>query len=438
MTVFLDNPWLAIVIPIALIAILGLIMRPKVWIALFLISLPALLTEGGKGLSIIELALGGFFTASVVAWLVWRMSAGGPPLIRNWFDVLVITFFIVSIFNVVLASSNGVTPVQWFSEWVLFSFSLYYFPLREYFGRDDHDFEQLLLWFALASVALALYSVYNYRQRMAEGLVYAWQFTASRSVLLGPVFLLAIVLCISRFFHIKNRWRYGLILISLANAVALFLTFTRTLWVMFFLCLAIVMIFLTWRQNVRLVSSIVLATCVVLASAYVYNPVFTRIAVTVVMKRFASSTQLTGGDRSFETRIVEAEYAWRQIKQYPMGGSGLRAPLFTKTPINVHTSRASFIHFGYVALVYKVGFPMAFLFFFALGLQFWMAIRNVWRLRGRHENPLLRSTAIGIVAYFPTLLFVIFVTGFFDQRYGNVMFGFMFACTGIIYDRLNR
>lgn len=438
MTVFLDNPWLAIVIPLALVAVLVLIMHPKIWIACFLIALPSLLTDSGKGLSVVEFALGGFFTASVIIWLVWRMATAGARIIRNWFDILVLTFFIVSFFNIFIAVANGVTPLQWFSEWILFALMLYYFPLREYFGKDDHGFEQMLLWFALASVALSLYSIYNYKQRMASGLVYAYQFWSSRSVLLGPMFLLAMVLSITRFFHMTNRWRWGLIVISGINAVALFLTFTRTLWVLFFLCLAIILVFLTWRQNIRLVGGIILLTWAVIACAYAVNPTFASLAVKVVTKRFASSTQLSGGDNSFSSRVAEAGYAWRQIEQFPLGGSGLRKTFLSKTPIEVHTNRSSFIHFGYVGLVYKLGFPLACLLFFALGLQCWMAIRNLWRLRGKDANPMLRSVAIGIAAYFPTLLFVIFVTGFFDQRYGNVMFGFMFACTGIVYDRLNR
>ena len=438
MTMFLDNPWLAIGIPLALMAVLALILRPKVWIAVFLVCLPIFLYESGKGISAGELAMGGFFTSSVIIWLVWRALSGGPPLIRNWFDVLVITFFVISTLNVVLALANGITFLQWFSEWVLFALMLYYFPLREFFGKDDNGFEEMLLWFALATVALSLYSIYNYRQRMAEGLVYAWQFWASRSVLLGPIFLLCIVLCLSRFFHMKERMRYVLILISAINAVALFLTFTRTLWVLFFPCFAIIALFLTWRQTVRLVAGMILITWVIVGTSYAINPTFTGLAVKVVTKRFASSAQLSGGDRSFESRTVEASYAWDKIQQFPLGGSGLRVPLVIKTPIEVHTNRSSFIHFGYVGMVYKVGFPLAFLFFFALGLQFWMALKNAWRLRRQDANPLLRSVAVGIVAYYPTLLFVIFVTGFFDQRYGNVMFGFMFACTGIIYDRLNR
>jgi len=438
MTVFLDNPWLAIVVPLAMIALLALIARPKIWIAVFLISMPVFLTDSGKGLSAVEIVMGGFFTASVLVWIVWRMAVGGPALIRNWFDVLILTFFIVCSLNVGVALANGITLMDWLSEYVLFTLILYYFPLREYFSRDDQAFEQFLLWFAITTVALSLYSIYNYKQRMAAGLVYAWQFTASRSVLLGPIFLLAIVLCISRIFHLKSKWRWGVVLIASINAAALFLTFTRTLWVLFFPCVFIVMVFLTRRQNVRLVAGMVLLTLVVLGSTYAFSPRFTEIALKVVTKRFMSSTQLSGGDHSFDSRVFEAKYAWQKIKQFPLGGSGLRARFVSKIPISVYTNNASFIHFGYVGLVYKLGFPLAMLFFFILGLQFWMSIRNVWSLRHEDANPVLRSAAIAIMAYFPALFFVIFVTGFFDQRYGNVMFGFIFACTGIIYDRLNR
>lgn len=438
MTFLLDNPWFAIVIPLALMAMLVLVMHPKVWIASFLISLPVLITEGGKGISATEALVGGFFTGSVVVWLVWQITTGRIKLVRNWFDVLILTFFIVSAFNVVLALSSGISLVSWMSEYVLFALMLYYFPLREYFGKDDESFQQMLLWFALASVILGFASIYNYKTRMAEGITQGWQFTASRSVLLGPISLIALTMCFSRFFHMTSRKRWGLILVAVVNGVALVLTFTRTLWVIFFLCVGLIMLFLTWKQNLRLISSLLLAAGIVVAGAYAYNPRIAEIALAIVTKRFQSSAQLSGGDHSFDTRVVEGAYAWRKIKQYPLGGSGLRVPFLTKTPISVTTNRSSFVHFGYLGLVYRLGFPIAFLMFFALGLQLYMMLQNAWRLRGRDSNPLLRSSAVGMLSFYPALLLVILVTGFFDTRYGNVMFGFIFACTGIVYDRLNK
>jgi hypothetical protein len=154
--------------------------------------------------------------------------------------------------------------------------------------------------------------------------------------------------------------------------------------------------------------------------------------VRIVKERVASSTQLSGGDFSFETRTIEAEEASKAIARYPLGGSGIRSTLLSWGPIEQFHWRKSFIHIGYISLPFKLGIPLALLMLWTVGLFAWKTFRNgIWEWKHRVLPPLSRSLLIGILATYPTLAVVIFFTGFFDQRWGMVMLAFILAATSI-------
>jgi O-antigen ligase len=427
------GPFIPLLVALALGFIVAMIKWPKVWLATFLLSLPIFLTDSGKGLSAQELAMGGLFTLSITVWIVWRIAADPRPLVRNWMDFLVLLFIALSSLNIVVAMMNHVDPVGWLSEWALFFLILYYFPIREYFG-DERGLKQFMTLSAISAVGQALYSMYLYKQRMATGLVYAFQLTASRSVLLGPIFLVAIVFCMLFIFAV--RWRHKLILFGIIGiqVAALVLTFTRTLWAFFFVCAAIVMFFLSMRQRVQLVAAGFALAVIAVGGLSVYNPKLADIGLRIVKARFASSTQLSGGDYSFETRVVEAQAAWAATKESPLGGNGLRATFLTYSPLDKQHFTTSFIHFGYVGLIFKLGIPLALLMVAILLVHGTYTIGDALRLRRDPATNVYRSVAAATAAFLPALYVTIFMTGFFDQRFGNVMFAFVFACTSITHD----
>ncbi|NQW29527.1 MAG: O-antigen ligase family protein [Ignavibacteria bacterium] len=422
-----------------LIAVCYAMMRsPKVWLGISILCLPLFLQLSGEGLSVTELVFGVFYTIPVVIWIVWTWATTNTNLIRWWGDFFIFLFLALSILNLLVAVLNDVDPISWLSEWSLFFLLLYYFPLREVFGRSERDFKQMLTVSAVSGLLMALSSLYMYKQKMSMGFAFAYQVWSSRSVLLGPVFLLVIFIALVMLFHSNFRGKLLLTGLIVVNSLALFLTFTRTLWISFFLCLPIIMMQLRPRQNLKLMVTMVGMAGLASAGMYVYNPRLTTIVSRVVQNRFLSSTQLSGGDGSFETRLVEAKSAITLIKRYPLGGSGLRKQFLSWTFTDNYHGYHSFVHIGYVGLVYKLGFPTAIIFFICIGLFFVRAFVTYWKTRNFSNRSVTKAVSIGIAAFMPSLLIILFMAGFFDERYGEIMFAFVFACTSITYELAMR
>ena len=422
----------AILCGIALLV--AMIRWPKVWIASFLLYLPFFLTDTGVGLTTREVVIGAFFSGSVVLWMIWSIGRSDRRLIRHWADFLLLLYVILTAGNVVIALLNDVDILLWSADYAVVCIMLYYFPIREFFATE-RDVKQLMIIAGVAAIGMAVMTVYLYRQRMMSGgLIYAFQLVASRSVTLAAVHLLAVLFGSVAMFYARWKTQIFIAIVIATNAAALFLSFGRTLWVFFFVCLGITMFFLTLRQSTKLVLTMIVAGAVSVAAAFVINPRLAEVGTRVVTSRFTSSTQLSGGDLSFETRIIEAGYAWRHIKRYPLGGKGLRDPFISYHPIDGNHHNTSFVHIGYLGLAMRQGIPMLILMLAILLLFTIMSWKGAVKLRPDGSDRLYRMMAVVMFANMPALFANIFMAGIFDQRYGNVMFAFIFACIGIAYE----
>lgn len=409
---------------------------PKVWLGSVLLAFPFFLFDTGKGLSVSEVILAVYILGSLSIWLVHALATG-KKLLRWWGDFLLVLFLALSVFNVGIALLNDVELLDWISEWAVLLLMLYYFPLREVFGDSERSLRQLLALLAIASLEAAGLSAYHYATRTGSGLVYAYQILASRSRLFGPVFVLAILLGTSILFHVRSRWTKVLLtILVLINAGGLIQSFTRSLWIPTGASLVLLLAFLTWPQRLRYVA----ATTVLVGAAYVAGsivaPRITQIGLRLIEDRITSSTQLTGGDYSFETRLIEADAAEQYIRMYPLGGNGIRAELLAWDPISQFTWQKSFIHIGYVSAMFKYGIPLSLILFCFIILFSWRSVEQAWFAwrdpDARGFTPMTRSVAIGIALFLPTLYLTILTAGFFDQRYGNVLFAIVFALVSIV------
>ncbi len=437
MNLLIEWPWL---IP-AGAAVVGMLFymvaKPTLWIGSFLIALPYFLTDVSKGISPTEVAGAALFTGGIAAWMVKRIFADPRPLVQDWLDFLLLLFIVLTFANGLVAALNGIPLLGWAVDWSYFLLMLYCFPMRELFGKDENGLKQFLTMSGVSAILMALYSSYLFKQRISENLIYAYQIMGSRSILLGPIFLLALSIAIVFVFHVRWKGKIFLSIVILTNLVGLLLTFTRTLWVFLFACVGLAMLFLKFRQSLKIATTaVLLASCTIGVFSIAY-PRLTKIGVRMVTQRFSTATQLSGGDWSFETRLIEVRNAWRKVKQAPLGGHGLRARFVTWAPIEQWHNTTAFVHIGYVGLIHKLGFPTAFLLFVVIVGYSIRAFRLALRARHPSAPALARALAIGVFAFQPALYVNIFMAGFFDQRYGNVMFAFIFASIAIA-DRFIR
>lgn len=438
MSIIADLPWLIPAIAGGVGILYAMIRFPKVWLGLFLMVLPYFLMDTGKGLSATEVVIGGLFTGSIALWMIWRLFADPRPLVKGWTDFLLLFFVTAAFANIIVARFNHIPLSGWAVDWSYFLLMLYYFPFREEFGKDTGTFRQFIALAGVSSLLMALYSAWTFKQKMAENMVYAYQIQASRSATLGPLFLLAICVGLVLIFHVKWRPKLVTFVVVLANIAALVMTFTRTLWVLVFACSFLAMLFLRWQQNTKIVIGGVALIAVSVTVFYAVNPKVADVALLFIQKRFTSSTQLKGGDFSFETRLIEVSNAWRKVKQAPLGGNGLRAKFVTWAPIEQWHNATAFVHIGYVGLIHKLGFPTALIMFSVLIGFSIRSIRAALAARRPNAPPLARSIAIGVFAFIPALYINIFMAGIFDQRYGNVMFAFIFAAVALSEEALRR
>ena len=418
--------------------VIAMVRWPKVWIYSFLLALPLFLTDTGVGINVREIVIGSFYSGTVLLWMIWSIGRSDRRLVRHWVDFLLLLYVVFTACNIGIAALNDVELLEWAADFSVVCLMLYYFPIREYFGGEE-ELKQLLVVAGLSAIGMALFTVYHYRQRMASGgLIYAYQLVASRSVTLAAIHLLGVLFGAIGMFFATRRTQVLLAIAIACNAGALFLSFGRTLWVFFFVCLGIAMFFLTKRQSVKLVITTVTAGVLAVVAAFQINPRLAEVGARVVTSRLTSSAQLSGGDLSFETRIIEAGYALRHIERYPLGGKGLRHPFVSYHPIDGEHHNTSFVHIGYLGIAMRQGIPMLILMLSILTLFVIMSWQGARHLRSEGSERLYRMVAIVMFAHMPALLANIFMAGIFDQRYGNVMFAFIFASTSIAYEMLHR
>jgi len=424
--------WLIPSVAAGLLLFVAMLRYPKIWVGAVILATPAFLADTGEGFTASELVVGGFLFGTFTLWTVYTLATG--RLRVTWIgDRLIFLFLILSATNVLVAMLNDVDGLDWLTEWVLFLLLLGYFPIKEYFGNSEKDLKQLLVLLALAVVLMSAYTAYDFMNRSSSGLVYAYQLIYSRSRLFGPGFALSLIIGAAMFFHASTlRGRlvsFGFVVIS---TVGLLQSMTRSLWLSGFVSLGLLLIFLKNRQRLALVGIVISIAGAAYITASIMYPKLTDVAVRILSQRLSSSTELKGGDYSFETRLLEAEAASRWIQKYPLHGSGIRSEIISWGPIEGFHWKKSFIHIGYVSLLYKFGIPitlviLAFILAFLVrNLLTSLRVRTNWK-----APPIAKAVSIGVTCFFPSLLISILVAGFFDQRWGMMLLVVHFALVSI-------
>lgn len=415
------------------------IVYPRVWLATFFGVLPWFLVDVGKGYDASELAIGIYLSLTVLIWTAWHLYLDYRAILKTWADALLLIFIVLSLINAIVALSNGVDLIFWASEWSLFTYMLYAFPLRHYFGGQE-GIKQLTMIAGISALSLALMSFWIYKTRLADTLLYAYQIQSSRSTMLGAVVLLAAILASLAYTQTRLKYKMPSMMFMIIQVAAVLLTFTRTIWVFLIVSIFASLFFIPFRRWISMTGTMLLVGIGCIMIGYAVAPTITNAVLGLSVRRLAAAGEFKGGDRSFETRIHEADRALKYLTEAPLGGQGIRYTLLTYDAILGRYLSREFMHIGFVIIPIKMGIPFLLLLTLLLGTYAYDAWRNVRNVVTIHDRGPIWYLSIGILLYWPAIVGNIVVASWFDQRYGNVIFAFVFGVTGIIQDyvRMHR
>ncbi len=298
-----------------------------------------------------------------------------------------------------------------------------YFPIREACVRHRWGLAAMTASVLAACAAIALGNVIQYRA-LVEQAVLA-EFVAGRRVsvndfYLGAGFVLSLSLVMRSTSRLVILAGVGLLALFAAALVA---TQARGQWITCSVSAAALFTLGGHRGRLRLMASGV----VLVAAAAVAVPLLmgdkTSVLLNGMLQRFLSIGTASSKDLSFLSRFVEASEALPYILKTPVLGHGLGVAFPHFDVITQAVWWTTFIHIGYVGIVYTYGLWGA-----ACLLTVWGgALRRGLRASRALPELLEGTVGLGATAFFTGMIVLMTVSNAFVTADGLFVFASMAA-----------
>lgn len=391
-----DQPVVAfLVVPVVLWALVGLwilVQHPLANLAIVLAA--SVFTIGFKaGIQAEEVLYGVYYALYLFFWFALRLGDRNARLVRGATDAVLLTF---------LALVLGLTPV-WFafgadladylSAVTALLMLAFYFPVVEAILRHRHGLT-VILGIALGiPVYVALRNLINYREVVAMTVVS--EFLANRRVAVNDtVLMLGAVLGTALFATVRKGWPVALTgAATLVCAAALVITQSRTMWVILVLGGGLSLLLSGTRGRTRLLIALACLIAAGLGAASMLLSGNSLIILDAWSRRLTTLRTAVSSDISFLSRLYEARGALEYVRQNPVLGYGLGVSYTYFDILDQATVTKSFLHNGYVGLVYRYGIWGSVAVLWVWGssiIRGFQAFR-----RGRERDPLASAGGFG-------------------------------------------
>ncbi len=415
-------------VPIGIAVIALWIHYPKFWIYSVTVMFYVYFIDANDGGSSIDVILGVLVQGTLFFWLAYRFLVSRQPLLRCFFDYLLFGCYLYSMTNAIIAMGHGTPFINWLREWTIGVAILYYFPLRELFP-DLKSFNKLLAFASLVALVQIVQNVqmFVYATQSAE---YAWQIVGRRST--PFLFLMTSMFFLAFTVHAKSRVQQLLLAgATCLSMLGVFLTYSRTAMISLLFCAMAMMFFVNRAQRIRIVT---------LTLGFIFVPLLVmpfalgklaKFAQAAVVNRLTSTGKGTR-DVSVQARFYEYRAVWRLIQQSPVEGYGLATPYKAFIPILKYSTVRSYIHNGYLSIVYRFGFVYALVYYLALGYICFEAFLLIRRSKTSEQR------VVCIAAFF-TLVCIVLGSStdtVFYTRSTTFVLAFSYAGLGIVRRQL--
>lgn len=423
-TYVLQIEWIAIALALSFAGIVLIIYKPVLWIYIIAASMRFILHDEEDGFSMVELTLGLFYISTLLFWLFWHIIVKGKKLIKNSADLLLISFLLLLPLTSLISVLNDVPFVQWIRECHHYIFLLYYFPIREYIN-DKKSVIIFLILLGITFSSLSIQNIIAYKRATSDA-VYAYQliFAKSAARVSGLFFPICAAFSFVALAYLKNNYLRILVgAFAIINSVAALASMSRSTWVLVIVTCVVPFLFARKDNRLFYTTSFVILSVFLFIGISLFGGKNTDLVKKIINKRLSSASKFN--DHSYLTRVNENIAAWELIKQYPLGGNGTGAGKLFYDLVGKQHSRSSYIHNGYISMLYKFGYPL-----FLIHLGFFVTYSIVaFRIAIRYDDPFIRALSLGsFLALFIYYIYNIFGC-VFDTRQGIfvtfLIFGFI-------------
>lgn len=376
-----------------------------------------------------EIAFTALSLAGICIWLFKEMAIHRRPIVRTGFDALLLGVFIsTSVVALVATLLHDGEMMRYMNEWTKLLDLLLYFPVRAII-RTRRDVMVLVGICVLIGVVNGVFSVMTYRERLMDA-VFAYEIEHSRVFTNEPVSMIYAILGTVVVAYARTRWTLLLgILLTTSGILFLIVTFSRGAILSATIGMTFVMLFS--GRGLRVLSVIIVSLVMGATAVYVAFPNIATTMATSVGRRLGSIGS-TMTDVSFNLRVIEANKILEYyVPHSPIIGYGYGVRYHWIDPTVKYSINHSFIHNGYIRLVYKYGYPLAVFFLFFLLYPLLRAMMS-WPSRLDWQS---HAMMVGSIAYLICALVNNYVSDMFSHFAGPFNYVLCWAVLDYVHRR---
>jgi O-antigen ligase len=377
-------------IPAALLGGLALafLARDELYLLCAILGAFAVVSGYEAGFQLEEALYGVLYLSYLAYWFASRFFFYRDHILRSPIDVALFLFLLYVTASFGLTFVLGGDPILMISEWLSLTMISFYFPAKELIRRDPRAPKALLLtlaWIALF-IVLRNYWIYQTDLSSAEAL---WQIAVNRVPMNEHVLMMGTLGTLVFWLYTKGLSRLvllGLFMLLLGGVV---IGQSRSVWVSTLLGVVVIFFMIDRVHKVRLLLAGGIAGTMLIGFAYFFLEDVVFLVLGGLIDRFSSLETAASQDISLINRFVEAGAAWEAIKQNPLLGHGFGVSFRYYSLVKEFTYETSFVHNGYVGVLYRhglVGFVLLFTYYLGSiwrGLRLWFSQQPLlYRLMG--------------------------------------------------------
>lgn len=344
-----------------------------------------------------EAAFGVFYLGYLSVYVGARVWTRSERLIESGVDLAILFYVAWTTLSISWALWLGAEGGALLSEWLCVASLLYYFPAKDVARRVGGERLIVVLLLLLAAF-VAIRNLINYREVVLYAAI-GWEFKSrvtTNEILLvtGCVGFLVFASYAHRF-----RTQFGWLVCFGVLFCSLIITQTRAFWVDFAFAVLWLALLVRGAPRLRLFLHLVVGGAVVVVLAYIIlgNTLF--VLALGFLERAASIGSSVQKDLSLISRFYEANAVMERVWLNPFTGYGPGVPFSFYDIIDDATISRTFVHNGFVGLLYKAGLIGTLPILWAWAALIWRGIRLCY---SRFTSPSLVVLAALLLAMLPS------------------------------------